>query len=96
MKSPAKCASCLQQLSWMPAGIAKTVLEGGLAVGRAMAGPTGLLAPWREGLLRELFASGQSLRLQFPAEDLGFCYSEAGAAVAAPADSTLSQAGVGA
>ena len=59
-------------------GFAKGLLSAGLALGRAAAVARVPLAAAR---LREILASGASLRLQFPAEDLGFVYSGSGAAV---------------
>ena len=44
-------------------------------MGLAASGVDGPLRSWREGQLQEIFRSGASLRLQFPKEDLGFCYS---------------------
>ena len=58
--------------------MAKGLLSAGLALGRAAAAARVPLAAAR---LRAILASGASLRLQFPAEDLGFVYAGPGAAV---------------
>lgn len=63
------------------AGFAKSVLEGALALGRAASGVRGPLKAWRSRRLREIFARRRSLRLQFPKEDLGFCYASMAVAV---------------
>ena len=57
------------------AGVAKSMLEGGLALGRMASGTQGPLKSWRTSRLQAIFAARTSLRLQFPREDLGFCYS---------------------
>lgn len=62
-------------------GFGKAALDLGLAAGLSVSGLYGPLKDWRERQLSNLFASGQTLRLQFPKEDLGFVYSAAGAAV---------------
>ncbi len=62
-------------------GLAKGLLSAGLALGRAAAAAR---MPLEAPRLRAILASGAALRLQFPAEDLGFMYSGAGAAVAPP------------
>ncbi len=62
-------------------GLAKGLLSAGLALGRAAAAAR---MPLEAPRLRAILASGAALRLQFPAEDLGFVYSGAGAAVAPP------------
>ena len=62
-------------------GLSRTLLEGGLAVGRALSGTRGPAGLWRTPRLRKLFDSGASLRLQFPKEDLGFAYTRPQAAV---------------
>ncbi|KAK9846335.1 hypothetical protein WJX81_001811 [Elliptochloris bilobata] len=67
----------------LPGRVAKGLLSAGLALGRAAAVARVPLAAPR---LRAILASGAALRLQFPAEDLGFVYSGAGAAVAPDGD----------
>ena len=62
-------------------GFAKAALDLGLSAGLSVSGLYGPLKAWRERQLSQIFASGQTLRLQFPKEDLGFVYSAAGAAV---------------
>ena len=44
----------------------------------------GPLRSWRRKALQSIFEAGESLRLQFPLEDLGFCYSSPGAATCTP------------
>eukprot|EP00884_Botryococcus_braunii_P000479 jgi/Botrbrau1/10431/Bobra.0133s0038.1 len=63
----------------LPSGSAKGFLEGILAVGRRAAGLSGPLGAARKAALARIFASGETLRLQFPREDLGFSYGSPGA-----------------
>lgn len=63
--------------------MAKTALDWGLAAGLSVSGLYGPLKAWRERQLAAIFASGQTLRLQFPKEDLGFVYDQPGAAICA-------------
>jgi hypothetical protein len=63
------------------AGSAKGLLEGMLATGRRAAGLSGPLGTARRAALDRIFASGETLRLQFPREDLGFSYTGSGALV---------------
>ena len=65
----------------MFAGFSKAALDLGLSAGLSVSGLRGPLRAWRERQLAKIFASGQTLRLQFPKEDLGFVYSSKGAAV---------------
>ena len=65
----------------MFAGFSKAALDFGLSAGLSVSGLYGPLKPWRERQLAKIFASGQTLRLQFPKEDLGFVYNSTGAAV---------------
>ncbi|XP_072969694.1 uncharacterized protein [Typha angustifolia] len=72
--------------SIMPRSLQKVVLEGILSVGRAQLSDYVLneknpLGSLRLARLKSIFDEGKSLQLQFPAEDLGFCYQE-GALVA--------------
>ncbi|EIE25479.1 hypothetical protein COCSUDRAFT_1587, partial [Coccomyxa subellipsoidea C-169] len=67
--------------SMLSSGLVKSALEAGLSLGRSMSGVKGPLRPWRERQLRDIFAAGDTLRLQFPREDLGFIYNAPGAAV---------------
>ncbi|CAL8460671.1 g201 [Coccomyxa elongata] len=76
--------------SMLPSGIVKSALETGLSLGRAISGMKGPLRPWRERLLRDIFAAGDTLRLQYPKEDLGFIYNAPGAAI----DSVTSTSGM--
>lgn len=41
----------------------------------SLAGTRGPIAGWREAQLRKIFDTGDTLRLQFPREDLGFQYA---------------------
>lgn len=53
----------------------------GMAAGRAMGGTKGPLRSWRQAALSKILVAGDSLRLQFPREDLGYMYDRPGAAV---------------
>ena len=53
----------------------------GMAAGRAMGGTKGPLRSFRQAALSKILAAGDSLRLQFPREDLGYMYNRPGAAV---------------
>lgn len=72
------------------AGASRALLNMGMAVGRAMGGTKGPLRSWREAALAKILAAGDSLRLQFPREDLGFVYHMPGAAVV-PDEATASE-----
>ena len=65
----------------MPAGFERASLDIGLAAGFSVSGLYGPLKAYRERQLARIFASGQTLRLQFPKEDLGFVYDKPGAAI---------------
>lgn len=60
----------------LPAPAAKALLEAGLSFGKTLAGPAAgpVVARWRQAQLQSIFSSGDTLRLQFPREDLGFRY----------------------
>ena len=60
------------------------MLDMSLSMGRAAAGVRGPLRAWRKKALQRIFEAGDSLRLQFPLEDLGFRYTMRGAAVCLP------------
>mmetsp|Transcript_35257 Transcript_35257/g.83598 ORF Transcript_35257/g.83598 Transcript_35257/m.83598 type:complete len:588 (+) Transcript_35257:1131-2894(+) len=61
--------------SVVPRGVASSALEAVLSLGRAAADASiPLLGDLKEKALERLFAEDQTLRLQFPAEDLGFSY----------------------
>lgn len=62
-------------------GLGRRVLAAGMAAGMAAGGVDGPLRSWRKKTLQSIFQSGASLRLQFPREDLGFCYERPGAAI---------------
>ncbi|CAL4946099.1 unnamed protein product [Urochloa decumbens] len=72
--------------SIIPRNVQKAVLEGLFSIGRAQVSDYVLneknpLGSLRLARLRSILDEGKSLQLQFPAEDLGFCYEE-GALVA--------------
>ena len=52
-----------------------------MSLGLAASGTAGPLRAWRKPALQRIFESGDSLRLQFPREDLGFAYTAPGCAV---------------
>nr|GMC66414.1 putative polyketide hydroxylase isoform X2 [Ipomoea batatas] len=63
--------------SILPSEVQKTILDGIFSIGRAqlsdlVLNPNNPLGSDRLARLREIFEEGQSLQLQFPAEDLGF------------------------
>ena len=72
----------------MIAGLVRSVLDMSLSLGRAAGGVRGPLKAWRKKALQHIFEAGESLRLQFPLEDLGFTYSMHGAAVCLPHQAT--------
>jgi hypothetical protein len=57
----------------LPQGVGRWLLESALAAGRGVAAS---ILPLRQGALQEILISGQSLRLQFPKEDLGVVYTQ--------------------
>jgi hypothetical protein len=57
----------------LPQGVGRWLLESALAAGRGVAAS---ILPLRQGALQEILNSGQSLRLQFPKEDLGVVYRQ--------------------
>jgi 2-polyprenyl-6-methoxyphenol hydroxylase-like FAD-dependent oxidoreductase len=59
-------------LSYLPESIRRRILDAGIAAGRAASAP---LAALRRTELNALFDHGETLRLQYPKEDLGFLYS---------------------
>lgn len=69
-------------LSWLPPDARKTVLETTMNVGKAAASPIRRL---RRSELAEVFEHGETLRLQFPKEDLGYVYAQ-GAVCHGPGD----------
>nr|TKW36459.1 hypothetical protein SEVIR_2G441400v2 [Setaria viridis] len=67
--------------SIIPRNVQKAVLEGLFSIGRAQVSDYILneknpLGSLRLARLRSILDEGRSLQLQFPAEDLGFCYEE--------------------
>jgi len=74
----------------VPPGFGRAALDFGLAAGLSVSGLYGPLKQWRERQLSSIFASGQTLRLQFPKEDLGFVYNTPGAAICPETDTVLS------
>ncbi|KAK9842673.1 hypothetical protein WJX74_000512 [Apatococcus lobatus] len=69
-----------------PTGASRALLSMGMAAGRSMGGTKGPLRSWRQAALSKILAAGDSLRLQFPREDLGYIYKEPGAALISEAD----------
>lgn len=81
----------------LPAPVASWLLDAALAAGRGLAKAAVSL---RRAALQDILASGMSLRLQFPKEDLGFVYEQgavvdAGSAAAAAAQEGAMQLGGG-
>lgn len=71
---PDAVSLCLAAL--VPQAMGKALLEVALSLGRTLsAAPLGPLAAWQRAQLGRIFATGRTLRLQFPAEDLGFVYA---------------------
>ncbi|XP_075098428.1 uncharacterized protein LOC107792154 isoform X1 [Nicotiana tabacum] len=67
--------------SVLPSGLQRTILDGIFSIGRAQLSDFVLnennpLGSARLAKLRQIFEGGQSLQLQFPAEDLGFSYQK--------------------
>lgn len=65
--------------SILPAGVQKRILDGIFSIGRAQLSDFVLnennpLGSSRLDKVRRIFEGGESLQLQFPAEDLGFKY----------------------
>eukprot|EP00210_Caulerpa_lentillifera_P000295 g288.t1 len=58
----------------LPETASRKLLEAGLAAGRQLSGYRGPLMYWRKRRVSEILKTGQSLKLQFPKEDLGFVY----------------------
>ncbi|DBA95796.1 TPA: hypothetical protein ACH3X1_001346 [Trebouxia sp. C0004] len=76
-------------MSLLPKGFGRAALDFGLAAGLSVSGLYGPLKQSRERQLSSIFASGQTLRLQFPKEDLGFVYNTPGAAICAETNTAL-------
>lgn len=57
----------------LPGPVASWLLDAALAAGKGLATA---VVPLRRGALQDILASGMSLRLQFPREDLGFVYTQ--------------------
>ena len=64
--------------SFVPKSVRRGVLEAGIAAGRAASAPVAML---RRSQLDALFSQGETLRLQYPKEDLGFVYRGKGVGV---------------
>lgn len=75
-------------LSFIPQGVRSTALNTAFSLGLAA---SGAVRPLRRQRLQEIFGSGETLRLQFPKEDLGYVYHQEGSAVhrSAEDDSSL-------
>eukprot|EP00878_Enallax_costatus_P040428 GHUV01046658.1.p1 GENE.GHUV01046658.1~~GHUV01046658.1.p1 ORF type:complete len:242 (-),score=74.61 GHUV01046658.1:239-964(-) len=85
-----QAASLVNQLvsgAPLPSVLGRWVLDSALAAGRGLAAA---VSPLRKSALQQILKSGQSLRLQFPREDLGFVYTQGAIAAAAgePGSST--------
>jgi hypothetical protein len=65
-------AGLLPHAAPLPGLLTKGLLEAGLALGRSVAAA---VAPLRVQAVQGILSAGDSLRLQFPKEDLGFCYA---------------------
>ncbi len=77
-----RCHASLQPAAAFRAAAARGVLEGGLALGRWAGGMRGpLQTAARSARLARILDGGETLRLQYPREDLGFAYTGPGAAV---------------
>ena len=63
---------------WLPKGVRRAALDAGFELGRAAAPALGTL---RRREIEAVLESGESLRLQYPREDLGFIYAGDQAAV---------------
>lgn len=69
-----KAANLVNQLvsnAPLPSMLGRWVLDTAMAAGRGLAAA---VTPLRRSALQHVLSSGQSLRLQFPLEDLGFVY----------------------
>lgn len=58
--------------SWIPQHVKKSILESSLSLGRMAGAAIGAI---RQDALQALFLEGETLRLQYPKEDLGFIYA---------------------
>jgi hypothetical protein len=67
-----QAACLLPPAAPLPAPLTKGLLEAGLALGRSVAAA---VTPLRAQAVQTILSAGDSLRLQFPKEDLGFCYA---------------------
>ena len=70
-------------LSLLPERLRRGVLDAGIAAGQAVSAP---LAALRRSELDALFNHGDTLRLQYPKEDLGFVYRKGAAVKYEPGD----------
>jgi hypothetical protein len=63
-------------LAWaLPDTLRRSALDAAVSLGRA-AGTSAAVRAVQRGALEEVFERGETLRLQFPKEDLGFVYGE--------------------
>lgn len=58
-------------LRWAPQELRKAALDAAISAGKKGAAA---VAPFRRASIKEIFAQGNTLRLQYPKEDLGFLY----------------------
>ncbi|KAK3254279.1 hypothetical protein CYMTET_35807 [Cymbomonas tetramitiformis] len=61
-------------MAMAPREVQRALFEAGAAAGRAQLAPTPL-RQLREARVRSILSAGEALRLNFPHEDLGFCYA---------------------
>lgn len=76
----------------LPAPMASWLLDAALTAGRGLANA---VIPLRRGALQDILASGMSLRLQFPREDLGFVYTQGAVDAGNGSDGQQQQQGQG-
>ena len=74
-----------KMVSVLPETIRRGILDAGIAAGRAASAP---LAALRRKELNALFDHGETLRLQYPKEDLGFLYCRTNSAIQYDTNST--------
>lgn len=76
----------------LPGVLSKGLLEVGLSAGRSLAAA---ITPFRQGALNNILDGGESLRLQFPREDLGFQYTQGAVATTPDVNSSSSSSSPG-
>lgn len=58
-------------LKWAPQSFRKAALDAAMSAGKK---GSAAIAPFRRAAIKDIFAKGNTLRLQYPKEDLGFLY----------------------